>query len=111
MRLRSDIWVDALVRRAQAGGAFVYVARRGDDMAGAVLIKVGWMTGQAKVLSPSQDADGNRVWLLVDGTDEMEEAKADAYIRRRTEKDPDLWVIEIEDKQGRPFVDEPIIHS
>ena len=39
MELSTDIWVGALIRRAELGGAFAMVARKGDPRAGAVLVK------------------------------------------------------------------------
>ena len=42
------------------------------------------------------------------GPDWVEEADADAYIDRRVKNDPDLWVLEIEDREGRAFLDEKI---
>ncbi|HAJ02574.1 MAG TPA: DUF1491 domain-containing protein, partial [Brevundimonas sp.] len=40
MLLATDVWVGALIRRAQLGGAFATVARHGDARAGAVLVKI-----------------------------------------------------------------------
>ena len=99
----------ALVRRAQIGGAFATVARRGDSDAGAVLVKVATMNGRAKLYAPAQDGEGERIWLnLSNGSLGDEEAAIDAYARKRGDTDPDLWVIEIEDRQGRHFLMEPV---
>lgn len=107
--LKTEIWVQALIRAAQVGGAFATVSRRGDRDAGAVLIKVSTLDGRARLYAPAQDGDGQRVWLdlsagkLGDG-----EADVEAYARRRSDSDPDIWLVEIEDRHGRSFLTEPI---
>lgn len=107
--LKTWIWAQALIRRAQVAGAFATVARRGDSDAGAVLVKVAMMNGKAKLFAPAQDGEGERIWLnLSQGALGEEEAAIDAYARKRGETDPDLWVIEIEDRHGRHFLTEPV---
>jgi hypothetical protein len=107
-RLRAGIWVRALIRRAETAGAAAYVARKGDETAGVVLVKVSTLDGLARVLSPSTGLDGGRLWLRATGAAPVVEAEAEAYIARQLKYDPDLWVIEIEDRDGRDFLGEPI---
>jgi len=107
--LKTDFWASALIRRAQIGGAFAGVVRKGDTDAGAVLVKVATMNRKARLYAPARNGEGDRIWLdLSAGTLGDDEAEVDAAIRKRTEKDPDLWVIEVEDKWGRHFLDEPV---
>ncbi len=107
--LKTDFWASALIRRAQIGGAFAGVVRKGDTDAGAVLVKVATLNRKARLYAPARNGDGARVWLdLSAGTLGDDEAEVDAAIRKRMEKDPDLWVIEVEDKWGRHFLDEPV---
>ncbi|TGY88551.1 DUF1491 family protein [Marinicauda algicola] len=108
--LKTRFWVDALRWRAESGGAAIYVARRGDPDAGAVLVKVSLLDGTARLFVPVTDFSGERVWSQPLG-DSLEEARADAYAARRLEDDPDLWVIEIEDRHGRHFLTEPVEKS
>lgn len=106
--LKTKIWVEALRWRAEAAGASVYVARRGDPDAGAVVVKVARLDGTAHVLAATRAMDGERCWVAPLGDGALEEARADAYARRRAEDDPDLWIIEIEDRYGRHFLTEPV---
>jgi len=109
MELKTEFWVQALVRRAQVGGAFATVARRGDRDGGAVLVKVSRLDGTARLFSPSIRGSGERVWLdLSTGALGDREPEIDAFARKRLDQDPDLWVVEIEDRQGRTFLTEPI---
>lgn len=107
--LKTDFWATALMRRASIAGAFAGVTRKGDTDAGAVLVKVATLDGRARLYAPARDGNGERIWLdlsagpLGDG-----EAEVDGYVRKRADTDPDLWVVEIEDKHGRHFLMEPV---
>lgn len=107
--LKTDFWASALIRRAQIAGAFAAVVKKGDADAGAVLVKVATLDRRARLYAPARNGEGERIWLdLSAGTLGDDEAEVDAAIRRRTEKDPDLWVIEVEDRRGRHFLLEPV---
>ncbi|MBI3438896.1 MAG: DUF1491 family protein [Proteobacteria bacterium] len=112
MELKTEIWVSALIRRAAVAGAFAAVARKGDPDGGAVLVKVATMDRRARLYAPARAGEGERIWLdLSAGSLGEAEADVDAYARKRAESDPDLWVVEIEDKHGRHFLDEPVDSS
>lgn len=109
MELKTGFWAAALIRRAEVAGAFATVARHGDGDAGAVLVKVATMDGRARLYAPAMDGAGDRIWLdLSAGALGCEERAIDEYARKRAENDPDLWVIEIEDRAGRTFLTEPV---
>ncbi|MGY6628045.1 MAG: DUF1491 family protein [Oceanicaulis sp.] len=106
--LKAKFWIDALRWRAEGAGAHVYVSRRGDPDAGAVLIKVLLPEGLARLFAPVRDFEGARTWSQPLGEGPVAETDADAYAARRAAGDPDLWVVEIEDRQGRHFLTEPV---
>jgi hypothetical protein len=107
VELHSDVWVYALIRRAELGGAFATVARKGDARAGAVLVKtLDRRGGQARLYAQAFGAQGDQVWMRP--VDSSGEADVDAYIERAARIDPDLWVVEIEDADGRRFLTEPV---
>ncbi len=107
--LRSDIWVQALLRTAQSQGATGYVIRRGDETAGAVLVKVASLDGNARLLIPARDGLGDRIYLDLTGkTAGPDEASIDAYLSKRASQDQDVWIVEIEDKLGRSFLTERV---
>ena len=107
MLLFTDIWVGALIRRAEIGGAFAVVVRKGDPRAGAVLVKIlNRSDGTARLLAEATRGDGERVWM--EPAASREEPDLDRYIERAIRIDPDLWVVEIEDKEGRHFLVEPV---
>lgn len=107
--LKTDFWASALIRRAEIGGAFAGVVHKGDADAGAVLVKVASLDRRARLYGPARNGDGARIWLdLSAGSLGDVESDVDAYVRKRRQSDPDLWVIEIEDRQGRHFLQEPV---
>ena len=109
-RLKTDIWAGALIRRWNGNTEVVAtLVRRGDADAGTVLLKISRLDGTATVLSQTLTADGNRAWMRGTGVAAVADAEAEAYIQRQRKRDPDLWVIEIEDRRGLFEVDEPIV--
>ncbi len=105
LRLTADFWVRAYLARLGAAAIPAFVVQRGDATAGAVLVKLATLDGSAqafqRVFDLGRDA---RVWtLLASGP----EGPVDATIARQRATDPDLWVIEIEDRKGRTLLEEP----
>ncbi|HVV63866.1 MAG TPA: DUF1491 family protein [Rhizomicrobium sp.] len=107
-RLKSGIFVRALIRRAERQGAQAYVARKGSEEAGAIFLKVSRLDGTCVVLSQARGSEGEAIWARALG-ESADEARAAAYFERQTKFDPDLWIVEIEDREGRAFVDERIV--
>ncbi len=103
-RLSTELWVQAHLRRCNAEGLFAAVLRKGDQWGGAVIVKLNLLDGTFKVLTQTRGMDGSVAWLAAQQGALLAEGEASAYIERQVKRDPDLWVVEIEDKQGRnPF--------
>jgi hypothetical protein len=107
-RLKSKLYVQALIRRCEVQGAGAYVVRTGAEEAGAVFLKINRLDGNCTVLSPARRGEGERIWTRPLG-ETTEESKVTEYFARQMRFDPDIWIVEIEDRQGRAFVDEPIV--
>ena len=106
MRLSSDIWVYALIRRVQLAGSFATIVRKGDARGGAVLVKtLDRRTGHARLWAEAVGGDGESVWMRP--VDSALEADVDTYVARAARIDPDIWVVEVEDPDGRRFLTEP----
>lgn len=103
-RLTSQFWVQAYLARLRLADIPAYVTAHGDDTAGAVLVKLATLDGRAVLKQRQFDLmSGAREWtVLVQGG----EAEVDAAITRQRGYDPDLWVIEVEDRQGRDLLDQ-----
>src|ERR1700748_165028 len=107
-RLKAGIFVRALTRRVEVAGASAFVVRMGSEEAGALILKVNRLDGTVLVLNQVRGAKGELAWARALGgwTDE---ARASQWCDKQVSFDPDLWIVEIEDRNGRAFVDEPII--
>lgn len=115
MRLKSGIWVSAYLRRCSVEGAFAVVRRRGADEAGAVFIMVNRLDGTVTLYGPAPQAlfdearPSERMFTAVlGGKAPAAEADAEARIAREIKFDPDVWVIEVEDRAGRHFLDQVV---
>lgn len=104
-RLTAEFWVHAYLARLRFQNIPAFVTAHGDDTAGAVLVKLNTLNGQARAFQRSFDLmSGARAWVtLAEGDD----AEVDAAISRQRRFDPDLWVIEVEDRDGHHLLDEP----
>jgi hypothetical protein len=103
-RLASGVWVSAYLARLRVAAIPVYVTAHGDDSAGAVIVKLATLDGRARVYQRITDpGSGGRSWdVLAEG----DEVSVDAVIARARSRDRDLWVIEVEDRQGRAMLEE-----
>ncbi len=104
MRLTADFWVHAYLARLRLADIPAFVTARGDPTAGAVAVKVNTLDGRASALGRINDATGARLWAV---TAEGPEAEVDASLARARRFDPDLWIVEVEDRAGRHLLDEP----
>ena len=107
-RLKTEIRVAAHMRRARGEGAFATVARKGDPDAGAVAVKVFLRPGAALLFVQSRDLDGNLIWrnpFEGDAQTDDTEPRVDKWLEKEIAIDPDLWIVEIEDRDGRAFLD------
>jgi len=103
-RLKAKLWVQATLRTCMVQEMTATIVHKGDEDAGAVLIKQNLLGAGFCILTQIRSVDGELVWLRATGQDPVPESMADDYIVRQRRRDRDLWVIEIEDRQGRlPF--------
>ncbi len=104
-RLTSEFWVHAYLKRLDQENIPAFVTEKGDLTAGAVIVKVNTLDGNAQAFERSFDLQkGVRAWV---GMASGYEVEVDMAVQRQKSFDPDLWVIEVEDKQGRHLLDEP----
>ncbi|NCF78593.1 MAG: DUF1491 family protein [Alphaproteobacteria bacterium] len=103
-RLKSGLYVQALLRRVQVAACAAYVLSRGDNDAGGIFVRVNRLDGSAGVLNMFTDMDGAQSFRVILPSGSTE-AKSDALIKREMQRDPDLWVVDIEDARGRHFLE------
>jgi hypothetical protein len=97
MQLKSDLWVRAHLRRCLANGLMGAVVRKGSAEAGAIFVKVNHLDGFTE--------EGMRRWMRLLAAERASESAADSYLAREARIDPDIWVVEIEDRVGRGLME------
>jgi hypothetical protein len=111
MRLKSAIWVAAYIRRCHLEGAFAAVRRRGAEEAGTIFVKLNRLDGTAELFGPApqslfEDArPSDRLFSRCLTEQPTAEAKIEERLARELRFDPDAWIVEVEDRAGRHFLD------
>lgn len=108
-RLKTKLVVQAAVRLCAQRAVPITVARRGDEDAGTILVKLNRRDLGCIVLAQTRDSGGEPAWLQATGEAPVDEPTADAYIARQVQRDPDVWVVEIEDREGRSAFNGPVL--
>jgi hypothetical protein len=116
MRLKSAIWVAAYLRRCNVEGVFAAVRRRGAEEAGAVFVKISRLDGTAALYGPApqtafDDArPAERAFIAVAGDPQpVPETEIEKRLEREIKFDPDVWIVEAEDRAGRTFLDQALM--
>jgi len=111
MRLKSALWVAAYLRRCQIEGAFAVVRRRGAEDAGAIFIRISTLDGTSSLFGPAPqstlnfDQGADRTFSRCFPEQPAADAAIESYLAREIKFDPDIWIVEVEDRAGRNFLD------
>jgi len=110
VRLRSDIWVAAYLRRASVEGAAAVLRRRGAAEAGAIWVMVDRLDGAVALYGPAPQSESGergveRLWQRAHAEETVAADEAERRIARETAFDSDLWLVEVEDRDGRHWLD------
>nr|WP_241004139.1 DUF1491 family protein [Magnetospirillum aberrantis] len=104
--MKAKLFVHAAIRRCGIEAIPAVVARKGDEDAGTILVKVNRCDGTAEVYTQARDGTGRLGWLKSTGAEPVDDSRAEAVIARARDVDYDLWVIEVDSRDGRvPFID------
>jgi hypothetical protein len=111
MRLKSALWVAAYLRRCHVEGIFAVVRRRGAEDSGAIFVRVSRLDGTSDLFGPAPQsafdaaAEAARAFTPSLATQSAPDADVEAYLARQVKFDPDAWIVEVEDRAGRNFLD------
>ena len=111
MRLKTALWVAAYLRRCQIEGAFAVVRRRGAEEAGAVFVRICRLDGTSDLFQPAPQSAvdagsaADRAFTAGFAAQPAQDEAVDAKLAREIKFDPDLWIVEVEDRAGRNFLD------
>lgn len=104
-RLPTQLWLDGHLATLSAQGVYYYITNKGAEHSGLVLLKLNALDGRIRLIIQQRNfMTGKMEWAAALAEEMVEEPEADAYIQRAISRDPDLWVIEIEDPNlNNPF--------
>lgn len=108
-KLKSRLWISALLHRCSMMGTFAAVVRKGDADAGAIIVKINTLDGNCRVYKQARDGQGQLGWMDVLGPQAVPDGDAETYIARQAGYDEDLWVVEVEDRSGHHPMIAPLI--
>jgi hypothetical protein len=114
MRLKSAIWVAAYIRRCNIEGAFAAVRHRGAEEAGAIFVKLNRLDGTAELFGPAPQSvfddarPSERLFVRCLAEQPAPEQKIEERLVRELRFDPDAWIVEVEDRGGRHFLDQVV---
>ena len=111
MRLKSALWVAAYLRRCQVEGTFAVVRRRGAEEAGAIFVRISRLDGTSDLYGPAPQSafeagrGADRTFSPSLAGQPAPDAAVEAYLAREVKFDSDVWIVEVEDRSGRHFLD------
>ncbi len=112
MRLRSDFWVAAYLRRCGLEGASAVLSRRGAAEAGAIFVRVDHLNGRATLYGPAPQSVAadigpgvERIFVVAHSGDSIDSGEAEERLKREIAFDPDLWIVEVENGPPGAWLD------
>jgi hypothetical protein len=111
MRLKSALWVAAYLRRCQVEGVSAVVRRRGAEEAGVIFVRIDRLDGTSDLFGPAPQSafdaapQAGRAFSTSLPEHPASDANVESYLAREVKFDPDIWIVEVEDRNGRNFLD------
>ena len=103
-RLPTDFVVRAALRECDLAAVPAMLLHKGEANSGTIVVKLNLLDGTCQILTQARDGEGRLGWMSLYPQGPKAEREADAYIERSVKRDPDIWVVEIEHRQGwHPF--------
>ncbi|HML09018.1 MAG TPA: DUF1491 family protein [Xanthobacteraceae bacterium] len=111
MRLKTALWVAAYLRRCQVEGVSAVVRRRGAEEAGAIFVRISRLDGTSDLFGPAPQSafdaaqGAARAFAPSLAALPASDAAVEAFLAREIKFDPDVWIVEVEDRAGRNYLD------
>ena len=108
-RLRTNLWISAQIHLCDLAFIPAVVARRGDSDAGQVIVLRNFLNETFELFARTTDLNGSPAWRRLSGPDPVNYEAVEKIIGREVEFDPDVWVLEVEDRDSKYKLDAPVI--
>ena len=100
-RLTTSILVSSVLRQAQSKGIFAAVLRQGDEQAGTIFVEVEIDSAQSSLYGRQVSIDGDYEWVCLTGEVPVSSAAVAERLQKESARDPDCWIICVQDPKGR----------
>ena len=101
MRLKSDFVISAALRKANSMAISAFIHKKGDPDSGAIFIELETGKDCVQLLYRRFDFDENEIWECLNKGEPQPAYIISEQIEREITRDPDCWVISVQDKQAR----------
>ena len=103
-RVTTKVWIDSYRKRLEEKAIPLFIVKKGDEVAGSILIKISNLKGFTRVFVQAIGLDGSNDWTeLTKGADDAIEK----VILKQVHFDQDIWILEVEDKNGSGLLEDP----
>jgi hypothetical protein len=103
-RLPARLEAMGVIRAVQSAGGFAAVLQRGEPDAGSLILVLTENSINSKMYERMPSLTGDREWVCTKTQDPANPTEFSEYIMRRTQQDPDLWIVELDIAQGERFI-------
>lgn len=103
-RLPAHVEISSLIRQVQAEGGFATVIKKGEREAGTILVVLTENGTRSRIFERMPQLDGSRIWHCAMTQDAENPDEFDRYLERRGKQDPDVWILELDIKNGERFL-------
>ena len=103
-RLPAHLEVSGLVRQVNAAGGFAVVLHKGERDAGTTVVVIAENGGNLRIFERMPMLDGTRQWQLSRKQDIDKPQEIHEYLQRRSDQDPDLWLVELDIANGERLI-------
>lgn len=104
-RIKSALWIQSQVRMCDIQCIPIFIRKKGDPDGGAIILKIERGGKGSSVYAQARTPEGKLAWMPGGGGEILTDEEAENYIKRQISFDPDLWVVEVEDPDGRYELD------
>ncbi len=105
-RVATHILVNALQRAVFDRGGFATVLRKGDPIAGALLVQCSENGGNMRLIERMPSLNGPSRWERAGPAENSNILKIKEYLEKRFASDPDIWLIELDIAEAERLVAE-----
>lgn len=104
VRLPAHLEIASMIRLAESKGGMATVLHKGERDAGTILLVTLFRGQEAKLYERMPQLDGTRAFVQTKFQDSEKPYEFSDYLTRRSQQDPDIWVLEVDIDEAERFI-------